>query len=91
MGPLAADTPVEVEAIQSRIWRELPEARRLRLVFDLIETGRALALAGIRVRHPDASPEEVRRRFADLVLGPELAEKVYGPAASRAGTGVRGR
>lgn len=45
----------------------------------LNRTARALALAGLRRRYPDASPEELRRRLADLVLGSEMAALVYGP------------
>jgi len=32
----------------------------------------------LRARHPGDSPEKLRRRLADILLGPELAEKVYG-------------
>ena len=37
-----------------------------------------LALAGLRSRYPQASETELRRRLADLLLGKELARKVYG-------------
>jgi hypothetical protein len=40
---------------------------------------RMLALAGLRERHPGASPLELRRRLADLLLGATLAKEVYGP------------
>lgn len=40
---------------------------------------RLLALAGLRQRHPAAGPAELRRRLADLLLGPELAARAYGP------------
>jgi len=39
---------------------------------------RILALAGLRSRYPTATATELRRRLADLVLGEELARKVYG-------------
>jgi hypothetical protein len=42
-----------------------------------------LALAGLRDRHPGASPDELRRRLADVLLGADLAERVYGPLANR--------
>jgi hypothetical protein len=41
-------------------------------------TGRKLAVAGLRERFPGASPEELHRRLAFLLLGPELASKIYG-------------
>ena len=37
-----------------------------------------LALTGLRERHPQASPAELRRRLAGMLLGEELACKVYG-------------
>jgi hypothetical protein len=37
-----------------------------------------LAMAGLRRRYPNADNEEIRRRLADLLLGEELAHKVYG-------------
>lgn len=40
---------------------------------------RTLALSGLRARHPEATPQELRRRLADLLLGPDLAAQVYGP------------
>lgn len=46
---------------------------------DLNRTARLLALDGLRRRYPEAEPEELRRRLADLLLGPELATKAYGP------------
>jgi hypothetical protein len=53
--------------------------RRFRLVNDLIVSGRRLGLAGLRERFPKASARELHRRLATLLLGPELADKVYGP------------
>jgi len=41
-------------------------------------TARALAWKGLRERHPNDSPVRLRRRLADLWLGPELAAKAYG-------------
>ena len=44
----------------------------------LTMTVRELALAGLRHRHPYDTPEQHRRRLADLLLGPELAARIYG-------------
>lgn len=79
MKPLADDTPLEVEAIQLDMIRRTPVWRRLEIVAELNESVKMMALAGLRGRHPDASPTELRRRLADLYLGEELAERVYGP------------
>jgi hypothetical protein len=42
-------------------------------------TVKTLAFSGLRSRYPGESPELIRRRLADLVLGPALASLVYGP------------
>ena len=74
-----SDTSPEVERLQIEILRNMPAWRKFELLNDLILTARELALAGLRNRFPDATPEELRRRLATLLLGPELATKVYGP------------
>jgi len=39
-----------------------------------------LALTGLRSQYPHASEAELRRKLADVLLGEELARKVYGEA-----------
>ncbi len=56
----------------------MPAWRKVALVSDAIKTSYVLALAGLRDRFPTAGDEEIRRRLMDLMLGEELAEKVYG-------------
>lgn len=73
------DTTPEAEVVLVRLWRETPGWRKWELMEDLNRTARLLALDGLRRRYPDAEPEELRRRLADLLLGPELAAEVYGP------------
>jgi hypothetical protein len=65
--------------------RRMPPWRKLELVADLNETVRALAIAGLRQRHPNDTPAQQRRRLADLVLEPELAARVYGSSAEKLG------
>ena len=36
-------------------------------------------LSGLRESFPKETPEMLQRRLADLLLGEELAQKVYGP------------
>ncbi|MCI0580172.1 MAG: hypothetical protein L0332_17980 [Chloroflexi bacterium] len=76
------DTSPEAEAVLFKLWRETPAWRKLEMMEGLNRTARQLALAGLRRRYPDASPEELRRRLADLVLGSELAAQVYGSSPS---------
>jgi hypothetical protein len=65
-----------------RLLRQRPPWRKLHMVGQLNQTVRRLALSGLRARHPEATPEELRRRLADLLLGPDLAAQVYGPYRS---------
>lgn len=78
------DTTPEVEAILFQLWRETPAWRKLEMMENLNRTARQLALAGLRRRHPDASPEKLHRLLADMLLGPELAAQVYGPLPDKA-------
>jgi len=48
------------------------------MLAQLNASARTLALAGLRARHPHASEAELRRRLAGLLVGDELARKVYG-------------
>jgi hypothetical protein len=73
------DTDPKVRAAQVAILRAMSPARKWELVEDADRTSRQLALAGLRLRHPQAGPEELNRRLMDLILGPELAAKAYGP------------
>lgn len=62
------------------ILRQMPPWRKAQMVADGWGCARELALAGLRMRHPEASPEQLRRHIAELMLGAELAERVYGRA-----------
>jgi len=79
MAVLFADTSPEVEQLQIELLRRTPPWRKLEMVGQLNETARTFALSGLRQRHPQATPQELRRRLADLLLGVELARQVYGP------------
>lgn len=76
---LSRDTTPEAEAAQIEIYRRMSPGRKLLLVEEANRTARALALAGLRQRHPDAGEAELFRRLVDLTLGEELAMEVYGP------------
>ena len=73
------DTHPEAEKVQIELLRRMPAERKFQMVNDLILTGRAFNMSCLRRRFPEAGPEELRRRLATLLLGPELAAEVYGP------------
>ena len=79
MTQVFADTPPETERVLFAMLREMPSWRKLEMVAQLNQAGRELALAGLQTRHPNATRDELLRRLADIVLGDELAARIYGP------------
>jgi hypothetical protein len=77
MTALYSDTRPEIEQIQIEIIRRMPAWKKFAIVDDLNETVRALAISGIKQRHPEATPAQIQRLLADLMLGAELAGRVY--------------
>jgi hypothetical protein len=75
---LSPDTPPEIEAIQIQGLRQMPDWRKMALMAEMSQTVRSLALSGLRHRFPDDTPQQRRRRLADLVLDPNLAARVFG-------------
>ena len=76
------DTSPEAEAVLFKLWRETPAWRKLEMMENLNQGARQLALMGLRKRFPDASPDELRRRLASILLGDDLASRVYGPLST---------
>jgi hypothetical protein len=77
MDALYADTDPKAERLQIDLIRRMPSWKKLAMVDDLNETVKVLAIKGIKQRHPDATPEQIHRLLADLMLGGELASRVY--------------
>ena len=75
--PLSLDTSPEIERLQVERWRQMSPAEKAALVSGLTQTAYDLALAGISLRHPDASPREQFLRLAVITLGPDLARRAY--------------
>jgi hypothetical protein len=76
-----SDMHPKMEALQIELLRRAPPWRKMEMLTSLNTAARELALAGLRRRYPDASRDELRRRLADILLGEELAQKVYGDPA----------
>lgn len=74
-----SDTRPEIAALQRKLLRQAGAARKLAMLGQMNQTVITLALSGLRSRYPDDSAEKLRRRLADLILGPALANQVYGP------------
>lgn len=65
--------------MQIALLRRAPAWRKLEMLGQMNEAVRILTLSGLRQRYPQATHDELRRRLADLILGPDLAARVYGP------------
>jgi hypothetical protein len=77
MSALFSDTHPKMEALQIQFIRRMPAWKKISIVDGLNETVKTLAISGIKQRHPEAAPAQIHRMLADLMLGPELARKVY--------------
>ena len=80
------DTSPDAAEVQLRIYRAMSPARKIALVEDANRTARRLALAGIELRFPHVSESERFRLLMDLILGKELAARVYGPFSPPTGS-----
>ena len=78
MTVLYSDTHPKMEALQIQLLRQATPTRKMEMLGQLNASARTLALMGLRSRYPRAGEAELRRRLAGLLLGEELARKVYG-------------
>ena len=79
MTTLFSDTSLEAERVLIDLMRRASVARKLEMLGQMNAAARQLALEGLRARHPGATEAQLRRHLADLLLGPELAARAYGP------------
>jgi hypothetical protein len=77
MVTLSRDTSPEAERFQIEHLQQMPVARRVELTGQMIETMYTLAMSGLRSRYPEATPLQLKRYLADLMLGEQLAERVF--------------
>jgi hypothetical protein len=77
MSALYSDTHPKMEELQIEFIRRMPPWKKMSIMDGLNETVKTLAITGIRQRNPNATPEQVHRMLAELMLGEELARKVY--------------
>jgi hypothetical protein len=77
MSVLSSDTHPKMEKMQIEFIRRMSASKKIAIVDGLNETVKTLAMSGIKQRHPDATPQQIQRMLAELMLGAELAQKVY--------------
>ncbi len=78
MSTIFPDTHPKMEALQIELWRQASPTQKMNMLAQLNASARLLALAGLRACFPQADEAELRRKLADLLLGKDLAQKVYG-------------
>ncbi len=78
MKPLSEDTTPEAQQMHYEMMRRLPAPKRLALAFELTEAVRKLILADLHQRFPQASDQEIRRRFIARALPRADVIRVYG-------------
>jgi hypothetical protein len=76
--PFSRDTSPDVQRMLVARFRTMTAAERIWLADALTRGCEALALAGIQMRHPDATAEELRLRLGALRIGRDLVLRVYG-------------
>jgi hypothetical protein len=76
-----ADAALDTLRTQVQIYREMSAGEKLETVFGAYRMGRELALAGLRMRHPEAGEDELWWLWARQHLGHELFEAAYGESA----------
>ena len=84
MSGLFSDTDPKMEALQIQLLGQASPTRKMNMLAQLNASARRLALTGLRTRYPQASEAELRRRLAGMLLGEDLARKVYGEISDAA-------
>ena len=77
MTTLYSDTHPKMEVLQIQLWRQASPTRKMNMLAQLNASAHLLAMTGLRSRFPKASEAELRFKLAVLLLGEELARKVW--------------
>lgn len=72
------DTSVEAERLLFDSYRQMTPGQKLDMVRQLSMAASEFAAAGLKRRHPDASPHEIEMRLAAIRLGPEVMRDAFG-------------
>lgn len=78
MSTLFSDTHPTMEALQVQLLRQVSPSEKLEMLAELNASAHLLAISGLRSRYPQESKARIQRRMAGLLLGEELASKVFG-------------
>ncbi len=72
------DTSPEAQQVLDEIYRKMLTTVKTRRIFEAYQTGKMLAMAGLRDRYPEASEKKIWYLWAKQHLGEKLFNEVYG-------------
>ena len=75
---LSEDTSAAAAAVLLARVREMSPTERLERLRAMTRAVQQAAVAGIRMRHPEADEREIRLRLAARRLDPDLMVKIFG-------------
>jgi len=75
------DTSREANKVLVSLYRQMPPAVKVARIFGAYQTGKLLAMAGLRDRYPQADEQQIWRLWAQQHLGEKLFNEVYGKMA----------
>ena len=78
MRPQSVDTDPEIDAKLFAHYRAIGPAGRAQRFNAVCNYAAALALAGLRIRHPEADDRELRLRLASTYIDAETMRAAYG-------------
>lgn len=79
----SADTDIDAELHQFKLWRSLPLWKKAEIVAGWTKGVWELSLTAIQNRHPEAGVREIRHHFARQILGDEIAFKIIHKSPDR--------
>lgn len=66
---MSFDTTPDAAAVQSEIFRRMSPEMRLRIALQMSESMRNVALAGLRSRRPELTPDQLFRELLRIMYG----------------------
>ena len=78
---MAKDTTENARKLVVQLYRQMSVCEKATRIFEAYNTGKMLAMAGLRQLHPDATKEQIWRLWAKQHLGETLFDKAYGDSA----------
>ncbi len=75
---LPKDTSPEAEKLVIELYRKMSPTEKLMRVFSAYKMGQELAIAGLKMRYPKATEDELEWLWKRQHLGTALFEEVYG-------------